>query len=81
MSVTRLTAAQAMVRYIVNQLNGDGDMFIAGCWAIFGHGNVAALGEALHVRAIGFRRTVAITSRRWRMRRSLTQSSSGEVAR
>jgi len=48
MSVTRLTAAQAMVRYIVNQLNGDGDMFIAGCWAIFGHGNVAALGEALH---------------------------------
>ncbi len=48
MSSSRLTAAQAMVRYIVNQLNEDGERFIAGCWAIFGHGNVAALGEALH---------------------------------
>ena len=48
MSTIRLTAAQAMVRYIVNQFNEDGDQFIAGCWAIFGHGNVAALGEALH---------------------------------
>ncbi len=48
MSSIRLTAAQAMVRYIVNQLNEDGERFIAGCWAIFGHGNVAALGEALH---------------------------------
>ena len=48
MSAIRLTAAQAMVRYIVNQLNEDGDTFIAGCWAIFGHGNVAALGEALY---------------------------------
>ncbi|MDJ0631043.1 MAG: 3D-(3,5/4)-trihydroxycyclohexane-1,2-dione acylhydrolase (decyclizing) [Rhodobacter sp.] len=44
----RLTAAQAMVRYLANQTNEDGDPFIAGCWAIFGHGNVAALGEALH---------------------------------
>ena len=48
MSALRLTAAQAMMRYLVNQLNEDGDRFIAGCWAIFGHGNVAALGEALH---------------------------------
>ncbi len=48
MSAIRLTAAQAMVRYLMNQLNEDGDRFIAGCWAIFGHGNVAALGEALY---------------------------------
>ncbi len=48
MSAVRLTAAQAMVRYLVNQLNEDGDGFVAGCWAIFGHGNVAALGEALY---------------------------------
>lgn len=44
----RLTAAQALVRYIGAQQNEDGDCFIAGCWAIFGHGNVAGIGEALH---------------------------------
>jgi 3D-(3,5/4)-trihydroxycyclohexane-1,2-dione acylhydrolase (decyclizing) len=44
----RLTAAQAMVRYIAAQHNDDGERFIEGCWAIFGHGNVAGLGEALH---------------------------------
>lgn len=44
----RLTAAQALVRYLTTQLNEDGDTFIAGCWAIFGHGNVAGLGEALY---------------------------------
>ena len=44
----RLTAAQALVRYLTAQLNEEGDTFIAGCWAIFGHGNVAGLGEALY---------------------------------
>jgi 3D-(3,5/4)-trihydroxycyclohexane-1,2-dione acylhydrolase (decyclizing) len=44
----RLTAAQAMVRYLAAQMNEDGERFITGCWAIFGHGNVAGLGEALH---------------------------------
>ena len=44
----RLTAAQALVRYLTTQLSEDGDTFIAGCWAIFGHGNVAGLGEALY---------------------------------
>ena len=44
----RLTAAQALVRYLTAQLNEDGDSFIAGVWAIFGHGNVAGLGEALY---------------------------------
>jgi 3D-(3,5/4)-trihydroxycyclohexane-1,2-dione acylhydrolase (decyclizing) len=47
MKTIRLTAAQALVRYLSNQFNGDGDRFLAGCWAIFGHGNVAGLGEAL----------------------------------
>ncbi|MEJ8475661.1 3D-(3,5/4)-trihydroxycyclohexane-1,2-dione acylhydrolase (decyclizing) [Roseibium algae] len=47
MSTLRLTAAQALVRYISVQLNEDGQPFIPGCWAIFGHGNVAGLGEAL----------------------------------
>jgi 3D-(3,5/4)-trihydroxycyclohexane-1,2-dione acylhydrolase (decyclizing) len=44
----RLTAAQALVRYLCRQVNEDGDPFIAGVWAIFGHGNVAGLGEALY---------------------------------
>lgn len=48
MSTIRLTAAQAMARWLPAQLNEDGVPFVAGCWAIFGHGNVAALGEALH---------------------------------
>jgi len=44
----RLTAAQAMVKYIAAQRNEHGETLIAGCWAIFGHGNVAGLGEALY---------------------------------
>ncbi|MEO0990085.1 MAG: 3D-(3,5/4)-trihydroxycyclohexane-1,2-dione acylhydrolase (decyclizing) [Pseudomonadota bacterium] len=48
MGTIRLTAAQAMVRWLAAQANEDGDSFIAGCWAIFGHGNVAGLGEALY---------------------------------
>jgi 3D-(3,5/4)-trihydroxycyclohexane-1,2-dione acylhydrolase (decyclizing) len=44
----RLTAAQAMVKYIAAQRNEQGESLIAGCWAIFGHGNVAGLGEALY---------------------------------
>ena len=50
MSCIRLTAAQALVRYLANQFvdAGDGEQrFFAGIWAIFGHGNVAGLGEAL----------------------------------
>ena len=48
MKTLRLTAAQAMVRYIENQMNADGQRIIEGVWAIFGHGNVAGIGEALH---------------------------------
>jgi 3D-(3,5/4)-trihydroxycyclohexane-1,2-dione acylhydrolase (decyclizing) len=48
METIRLTAAQAMVRYIAAQKTPSGEPFIAGCWAIFGHGNVAGIGEALY---------------------------------
>ncbi len=48
MTTIRLTAAQAMVRWLAAQKTPSGDSFIAGCWGIFGHGNVAGLGEALH---------------------------------
>lgn len=47
MATIRLTAAQAMVRYLAAQMNEDGERFLAGIWAIFGHGNVVGLGEAL----------------------------------
>jgi len=48
MTTIRLTAAQAMVRWLSLQSSEDGGRFIEGVWAIFGHGNVAGLGEALH---------------------------------
>ena len=48
MTTIRLTAAQAMVRWLSVQHAEDGSRFIEGVWAIFGHGNVAGLGEALH---------------------------------
>jgi 3D-(3,5/4)-trihydroxycyclohexane-1,2-dione acylhydrolase (decyclizing) len=51
----RLTAAQAMVRYLSQQLNEDGLPFLDGCWAIFGHGNVAGLGEALQAEQANFK--------------------------
>jgi len=50
MTTVRLTAAQAAVRWLANQyveVDGAEVPFFAGCWAIFGHGNVAGLGEAL----------------------------------
>ncbi|OYU39021.1 MAG: 3D-(3,5/4)-trihydroxycyclohexane-1,2-dione acylhydrolase (decyclizing) [Pseudorhodobacter sp. PARRP1] len=48
MNTIRLTAAQAMVRWLGVQMTEDGERFIEGIWAIFGHGNVAGIGEALH---------------------------------
>ena len=48
MKTIRLTAAQAMVRWLSVQMTEEGERFIEGVWAIFGHGNVAGLGEALH---------------------------------
>lgn len=48
METIRLTAAQAMVRWLAAQMTEEGERFIEGIWAIFGHGNVAGLGAALH---------------------------------
>ncbi|MBW8858414.1 MAG: 3D-(3,5/4)-trihydroxycyclohexane-1,2-dione acylhydrolase (decyclizing), partial [Caulobacter sp.] len=51
MAHIRLTAAQAAVRWLCAQYveTGEGEVpYFAGVWAIFGHGNVAGLGEALH---------------------------------
>jgi 3D-(3,5/4)-trihydroxycyclohexane-1,2-dione acylhydrolase (decyclizing) len=46
----RLTVAQALVRFLgAQQIERDGrrERFFAGCFGIFGHGNVAGLGQAL----------------------------------
>ena len=46
----RLTVAQATIRFLANQFverDGERTKFFAGCFGIFGHGNVAGLGQAL----------------------------------
>ncbi|WP_330647032.1 3D-(3,5/4)-trihydroxycyclohexane-1,2-dione acylhydrolase (decyclizing) (plasmid) [Thioclava litoralis] len=47
MGTIRMTAAQAMVKWLSVQLTPEGERYIEGIWAIFGHGNVAGLGQAL----------------------------------
>ncbi len=47
---SRLTVAQAIVRFLEAQYverDGVETPFFAGCWGIFGHGNVAGIGQAL----------------------------------
>jgi 3D-(3,5/4)-trihydroxycyclohexane-1,2-dione acylhydrolase (decyclizing) len=47
----RLTAAQALVKFMTRQMtriDGRKVPLFAGVWAIFGHGNVAGIGEALY---------------------------------
>lgn len=48
MTTIRLTASQALVRYLCAQRNEFGDALIPAAWGIFGHGNVVGLGEALY---------------------------------
>jgi len=47
----RLTTAQALIGFLKNQFverDGQEHAFFAGAWGIFGHGNVAGIGQALH---------------------------------
>ncbi|KFG70115.1 3D-(3,5/4)-trihydroxycyclohexane-1,2-dione acylhydrolase (decyclizing) [Microvirga sp. BSC39] len=51
MSTIRLTMAQAIARFLTAQkteIDGQVVPLFGGVWAIFGHGNVAGMGEALH---------------------------------
>src|SRR5436853_5088449 len=51
MKTIRLTAAQALIRFLAAQsVERDGvqHRFFGGCFGIFGHGNVAGIGEALY---------------------------------
>ena len=48
--VIKLTAAQALIRFMIAQkvkINEEIKPLFPGVWAIFGHGNVAGIGEAL----------------------------------
>jgi 3D-(3,5/4)-trihydroxycyclohexane-1,2-dione acylhydrolase (decyclizing) len=51
MKIDRLTMAQALARFLIAQktvIDGVELPIFAGVWAIFGHGNVAGMGEALY---------------------------------
>ncbi|MCB0192106.1 MAG: 3D-(3,5/4)-trihydroxycyclohexane-1,2-dione acylhydrolase (decyclizing) [Anaerolineae bacterium] len=50
MATKRLTTAQAIIQFLKNQYterDGSEQPFFAGCFGIFGHGNVAGVGQAL----------------------------------
>jgi 3D-(3,5/4)-trihydroxycyclohexane-1,2-dione acylhydrolase (decyclizing) len=50
MPTLRLTTAQALVKFLKNQSverDGKQNKFFGGIWGIFGHGNVAGIGQAL----------------------------------
>ncbi|MDQ3685287.1 MAG: 3D-(3,5/4)-trihydroxycyclohexane-1,2-dione acylhydrolase (decyclizing), partial [Acidobacteriota bacterium] len=50
MKTQRLTTAQALITFLKNQYverDGKEMSFFAGVWGIFGHGNVAGVGQAL----------------------------------
>jgi 3D-(3,5/4)-trihydroxycyclohexane-1,2-dione acylhydrolase (decyclizing) len=50
-SKIRLTMAQALARFLTRQMteiDGEKVPLFGGVWAIFGHGNVAGMGEALY---------------------------------
>jgi 3D-(3,5/4)-trihydroxycyclohexane-1,2-dione acylhydrolase (decyclizing) len=50
MTTERLTMAQALIRFLSRQYverDGARSRFITGVWGIFGHGNVAGIGQAL----------------------------------
>lgn len=57
MKTKRLTVAQATIHYLKNQYverDGKEHPFFAGCFGIFGHGNVAGIGQALHQESDSF---------------------------
>ena len=76
----RLTVAQALVRFLAAQhteRDGVQQRLIAGCFGIFGHGNVAGVGQALleaSCRQADCPTTTPATSRRWSTPRSATRA-------
>ena len=57
MKVVRLTVAQALVRFLAAQSverDGVATRFFAGAFGIFGHGNLAGIGQALDQEGMRF---------------------------
>lgn len=51
METKKLTVAQAIILFLQQQYverDGNENKFFAGCFGIFGHGNLAGVGQALH---------------------------------
>jgi len=64
--IRRMTVAQAIVAFLQNQYSARDSkeyQFIQGCFGIFGHGNVAGLGQALKTHT--YHTTWRETNRRW----------------
>ena len=58
MSTIRLTMAQALIKFLSEQyihFDGKESPFVEGVFAIFGHGNVTGLGEALEYQSCGLK--------------------------
>ena len=69
MDTVRLTTAQAIVRYLVAQrtvVDGREAPLFPGVFAIFGHGNVTGLGDALDEARETLPSSRDRTSRAWR---------------
>ena len=50
-TIRRMTVAQALIEFLAQQWTVDGEVrerTVAGVFGIFGHGNVAGIGQALH---------------------------------
>src|ERR1700674_3890576 len=72
----RLTMAQALVRFLAAQYaerDGVEHRFISGCFGIFGHGNVAGIGEAL------FERPDLVTYYQARNEQAMVRAAVGEA--
>ena len=57
MKTVRLTTAQALVRYLCNQfttVDGERVPLFAGAFGIFGHGNLAGIGQAIDQEGMRF---------------------------
>ena len=69
----RLTMAQALTRFLARQMteiDGEKLPIFGGVWAIFGHGNVAGIGEALYQVRDELPTYRAHNEQGWRMPRS-----------
>src|ERR1035437_3170814 len=61
----QLTVAQAVVKFLARQYSerdGVRQRLIEGCFGIFGHGNIAGLGQALMQMEVESRRGAVVSS-------------------